>query len=894
MKLSTVCKQAVFSTAILLGVSLCAQAAKKAPAEWGQKIQWQQAGKVVTLPALQNANRLSDGKTKTNVIQTKGGEAGTEMTITFDQPLNVTMFRYTQRGNSATHYQLLADTEGKGTFKVIQDRKDPKPIKEEWIELPVNQKVYALRYVALEGQIGYRDVFPYFSEIEIYSKDRAKIKPLTSLNGPRVETLPEIPEPVLDKKNVDIRICTDWWNYGMGSWDKVRDKVPFDQWGGFKSVVAQLKELDANSVRMFAESEGGGNGWMSFETNIEKDPKYVKDYMRPLTAAMKKEGFPVYYFSHAWKPPFQKRGQMAPSPWCRWDYPYHQSDTLVGVNDNYKVTYPCVLCDDDYRLKWTDMMRGALKAGATGVYLMPDEYFFKGHNLARVNCPSCTREFKKAYGYDSLPKLALPKAATNSAGQVNAPLPEDSEHYRKWKLFEYEKLAELFERIAKDLKKEFPKAIIVATDNQGSVTSSNGRLEHTVCNDIIGKSTVYDAKQVYGSQLTNKEVFGITYTKQFIAAAGKERLLSSAGWGGGDTIRPAYTYNPILQQVFLGAKALEVYRLNYMYMAGGVSVYKKLFHMVRLLEKWGIHEGEIPETVGVVYSRASEDWYYVKVTALMNPDKKSKATDFNLNLADETINKIVASGESDERQRILSLERTRGFGANLTMESLLACAGIPYSIAIAERPDNMKNLKRFKALVVPFAYSLSKSAFEEIKAAADAGTKVFIFDQLAPTNEYGTPYEKPLLLALEGHKNVTFIKESLADASADLARLDGYKKMIEAATADAGYAFNSNGQPVAYLVSKQKDGFLLYLCNYNERDLSGSTWAPVASARVGISLPVEEGATYRMETFNSDAMQLNKNALKGKELIPAADLKKFMIELNPQEVKLVRIYKAAK
>ncbi|MBR2435452.1 MAG: hypothetical protein IKB22_08280, partial [Lentisphaeria bacterium] len=90
------------------------------------------------------------------------------------------------------------------------------------------------------------------------------------------------------------------------------------------------------------------------------------------------------------------------------------------------------------------------------------------------------------------------------------------------------------------------------------------------------------------------------------------------------------------------------------------------------------------------------------------------------------------------------------------------------------------------------------------------------------------------------------------------------------------------------------DGFLLYLCNYNERDLSGSTWAPVASARVGISLPVEEGATYRMETFNSDAMQLNKNALKGKELIPAADLKKFMIELNPQEVKLVRIYKAAK
>ena len=60
-------------------------------------------------------------------------------------------------------------------------------------------------------------------------------------------------------------------------------------------------------------------------------------------------------------------------------------------------------------------------------------YRFYGWEQATV--PACTEEFRKMYGYASPPAKI-----------------EDSDHYRKWKLFEYRKLAEVFDHAAATIR----------------------------------------------------------------------------------------------------------------------------------------------------------------------------------------------------------------------------------------------------------------------------------------------------------------------------------------------------------------------------------------------------------------------------------------------------------
>jgi len=883
---------------VVLGV-LCASTAVagatgKAPKEWGNKMNWQAWAKTITLPAMGSAADLTDGDTENVVRFCKGGESGAELKIAFPKPTEVGGLRFMQRAMMATHYQVYADMAGKGDFtELIADRTDEKAIAGEWIEIPIGKSIAGLRLVFVAGSVGYRSVYPNLAELEIYGKGGGG--GVTRFGGNIVTTLEAKPLPAFDKRYVDIRICTDWWNYNMKGWEKQRKDGVKDlhEWDGYRNVICQLKELGVTSVRLFAESESceKNGGFSSFPLEgLPEDQQ--RDWLRPLADALHRDGYPVYYFSHAWRAPIQRIGKQAEMPWCRWDYPYMASDALVGINEHYTESYPCVLSDDDFRTKWTDLLRGALKAGADGVYLCPDEYYYKGHNLSRCTCESCRRAFKKMFGYDELPKLSAPKVAQNAQGQVSAPLPVDTEHYRKYKLFEYRQLANVFDRVGADLRKEFPKAKLVMNENQGAVAAANGRLEHTIANDIFAESKNYDEKQVYGGGAMggDRHMKHVAFAKHFIAACGTERMLSSAGWGPGNMEGPSEQFNGVIPEVFLGAPQLEIYRLNYIYESGGSSVWKKTLKMVHLLEQWGLKESSLPTgDVGFVYSRASEDWWYLKVTSMMDPSFNSGATDFNLNLADETINKVAKGSDNAERARILSQERMRGWGAQQTVESMLGANGFNYDVLYAERPDNMRDLKRFKTLVIPFGYSLSDAAVAEIKAAHATGTRLVIFEKLGETDEFGTPRKVPALKELVGKKGVTFVEESAADRSADLCRLWEYRVIVEKALGETGFTFNANGQYVTYLVRKLNDGkgWLLYLCNTANRN---KMWSSTRDTTVTIGLPAD-GDGWKMETFSSDSCDLNANGCNGSTEFSAKVLKRFKVHLDPQEAKLIRIYR---
>jgi len=874
-------KKTLLFGALLIAASLFgATKPQEIDPTWGSSLLWHKYANVITLPAIQGVDKLFDGDLNSAPSLSRGGEAGAEISFKFPKEIEVTVFRFAQSGVGANKYRLLADIEGKGDYsKLILERKDEKIILGEFIDLPVTQKVFGLKLVATEGQVGYRSSFPNISEVEIYTKDKIAYPSNKTVEGPKVNATSFAALPEFKTRNIDIRICTDVWNYGLPQWKP--EKTSLGEYQPYMNLAKFLKEVDANSVRLFDETMAGADV-LPWKGSKLVDDKFSHNYMKPLTEALKKDGYKLYYFTHAWKSPFQKRGKRAPMPWARWNYPYHQSDTLIGLNKNYKITYPCVICNPDFREKWTQMMREALDNGAAGVYLMPDEYFFKGHNLARAHCPECTAEFKKMFGFDTMPKLTI--NLTSKDGYVGAPPSIDSDQYRKWKLFEYIKISDLFKQVSADLRKDYPNAQLINNDNQACFEASLGRLEHTIASDIIGTDPNANFAQIYGQPFIVPQGASTAFTKRFEASAGKNKLLASTGWSAAQG-NPIEKYGHILPEIMLGGKVLEVYRQNYMKQGDGLPVYKELFKMVRLLEQWGIANADVPELACMLFSRAGEDWYYTKVNALMSADKKGGAVDFYLHLADESINKKVTSESSDDVQRFLAQDRLRGFGSRMTMESMLTANGVPYKVAYTERPDNMKNLKRFKVLIMPFAYSLSKSAFEEIKTAVEAGTKLIIFEQLAPTDEFGNDYEKPLLQELVGKPGVTYIKESLADYSADLLKQAEYRKVINADLKDSGYNFYANNKPVSYIVTTlpKNRGFILYLANYEPSFPVGKP------AVVTISLPAT--GDYNMQAYSSRTHELTNSKIGGKDTITGEMLKKFSVSLAGQEVNLIRIYR---
>jgi hypothetical protein len=881
-------RKEVMSGFLLLGLQLGAFSSEPPPPTpadpaWGTALPWSRFAEVSTLPGLQGISLLNDGDLATQGIWCPGAEGSGELTIKFPQPIEVSMFRFIQTGSTATKYRLSADRDGKGAYNmIIKEQTDEKPVIRQFIPIPVGKKVYGLKFTALEGKAGYRTPFPTLAEVEIYSKGKTQAPAVSVKADKELKVGAEEKLPEFKRKEIDIRLCIDTWHAGIS---RKKPCVNIEESKTFQAMLKRFKEADANSARLFIETACCDDEmpWKSEKLW----PGHGEDQLAPLASALHKNGLKLYFFSHAWMSPFQERGKRAAMPYCRWDYPYEQSDRIVGIMEQYKVSYPCVICDNGFRDKWLQFLKEALDQGADGIYVTPDEYYFKGHNLSRANCPLCTAEFKKMYGYDSMPKGA--SSTVNKSGStvaVNSGKIEDSEQYRKWKLFEYRKIADLFHYVSAELKKFKPSAQIVMSDNKVTEDLS-GRLEHNMCLDIMENDPNSDLAQMYGNAILLPVGRHSAYSRRIAAAAGKDKMLASIQWLGVYDTSPEYAiqlYGYALPQIMLGAKAYENYRLNYMYDKGWWPNAIECHKMIRLLEQWGICESDTPDTTCLLLSRASEDWWRTKLEGLCG-DQGDRDVAFNLLYAGDEINKAATKSAGSERARVLKMDALRGVGSKLAMESLLCEAGIPYKVAFTDRMDNLENLKRFKLLIMPFSYSLSKAAFQKIKEAVDAGMKLIIFDQLAPVDEFGNPYKEPLLKQLLGNKNVIYVKDNLAAVGNSVVKRAGYVKILDPVLKSTGYSFNAGGIPVECIVSclPKQEGFLVYLGNWSTK--KGELAKPL------MSLPFED-AQYNAECYSSATKTLNDLHLAGKPgAFDGKLLKSFSVALAPSEVKLIRIVK---
>ena len=856
---------------LLLGTVVSARAPQaptdpKAEAPTGHRLAWSDWADLTTQPYATHLFALCDGELRTRPRFEGGAEVGATLSFAFPRPVTVTAVRFVQGG--ASKYQLRGDQDGDGTYEMELATVDGgKVAAGKWQTTPVSKKLRGIQFIALAGKARYRASYPDLSEFEIYTaEDVAPVHPPVRDSGRELTLGAASDFPTFTKKKIDNIVCTDLWMAGIYPDRKIYPKGELKDGKIFREMVGRLRDVDADSVRIFLESVASSNQscWNSKLCN-DVGRNALKEYIDALHA----EGFRTNLFSHAWFSPFQKADQMAPMPWKRWDYPYEQSDRFLGNKDlekYYKVRYPCIVSEHQFRDNWLGLLQEFAANGADALMLMPDEYYFKGHNLPKTHCPACQREFKKRFGYDTLPAA-----------------PEDTEKYRKWKLFEYEKIAEVFANCSRELKKAHPDITLVSCANQASVQNFNTRLEHGVAMDILSRDPNVDQIQVYGSSTV--ELGGNTaFVRRFAGAFGEDKLRGSLQWLG---ISVHEAHDPIklcgylLPYVMHGARAIESYRLDYMHATGPwwtTAIHG--FKMMRLLEQWDIDKARSVAETCLLISRASEDWWEVRMEGLLGGKNLDTGRGYVLYAGDEDLGSTLKA-DADTRQRELNYERFRGMAADKCMEGLLVENGVEYDLRYTDLPKTLDDLRKYKLLILPFSYSMSKAAFAAIKAAVDAGSKLLVYDQMAPTDEYGTAYPHPLLQELLKHPNVTYVKTNLAREGMGRSVRAENARRIRALLGDDGFPFDNNGRRVVRLIRRVDDrDYILYLANWSNQP---------ANPLVGLPLPA---GTYRLTACSSAEPGVNEALINGKATASAAALKTFNVALRPREVMLLHVQEA--
>lgn len=842
-----------------------AEAGKAEVKPSGHKLDWYNWADVKTNPSIEGLKVLSDSDLSGQAKWGGGTERGGDIIFKFPKPVFVTMLRFQQVASLATDYTLKADTTGDNVYnKKIKTIKEKKAIHKAWVDISVNEKVYGLKLIAAKGRHGYRRPFPGYSEIEIYTKNKIKVTPVKLEKASNQLTLGKSEAyPKVTKKELEFILSADVWMAGL-----VRDGRNFPKDGdvtklkGFQNFIEKMKEIDATGIRIFLEGNCCDSK-MPWKSKI--CPDIGKDMLKGYIDGLHKNGLTATVMLHAWIKPILK-GKQLPMPWRRWTYPYEQSERLLDDYSNYyKVKYPCVMSENDFRDKWYGIMAEIVDNGADGIYLQPDEYFYKGHTLSKLDkfggCKSCEKAFKKMFGYDKLPKKI-----------------KDTEAYRKWKLYEYRQITKLFEDISKKLKKKKPNLQIISCDNQASIELHNQRLEENGPMDIYGKDPNIDLAQVYAGG--NKLPFGAktAFMKRFEAAFGSKKLLGSVQWldiKSRPINYPLPLYGNVLNQVMNGAEGVEHYRYSYMKDTGWWPNALKTRKMMLLLENWGITKSYSPKEVCLLISRAGEDWWRVKIQGMMKDTNKKGFMLLYSNREE------VAKLEKSDKERLLAFEQFRGAYSNVSMEGLLIENAIPFSTKYTDRLDTLDDLNQFKLMILPFGYSMSKASFTKIKVAVDKGTKLLIFNQLAPTDEIGNKYKEPLLKQLIGHKNVVFIDENLAAEGMRIKIRMKNIAEIKKLLGNDGYYFNNNDKMVEYIVREiTPKSYILYVANWDKNK--------EASPIIGLPLPKGK---YKLTVCSSLKEELNKGMINGKASVSAEGLKKFNIKLAPGELKLIKINK---
>ncbi len=559
-----------------------------------------------------------------------------------------------------------------------------------------------------------------------------------------------------------------------------------DEW------AEKIKELGVNSIILYGHSYGNIKALEEGVYTLPEDPE-LKWYLDRGMRMLKEAGKSSFHIA-AWP------SRMVPG--TKENYlkktieAMHRQNIKVVVSVGFFIPFdptgkhyprsgqndwhlfpgtPCIISDDFVAKLGSAIYKEVMENGADGVVLGGDESTAEGHRLSAMSLyDPCVKKFTKKYGYENLP--------------VDA---EDTLRYRRWEIFEYEGIANLFGEWTKTIKRIKKDAIAVPLFSPAPVCYSD-RMWSGIAFDIMGHNSGMD-------HLTTDYYRPMTTMKRLVAASPSRK--GGYTWTAGYFVpeylpfkRAVDLYGPllaILGQSGRQAASLEIFERRHI-IAGrggkpseddternrGYGIVRDMFNMMKYLQREGIDRAEPPRKIALLYSRSSDDWWQLK-----HNYKQSFSPTIMRNTLGPEWHRILSERITAERTEE-NFQQMDGYIWHQAVMDLLTSRAYPFDMYYIDQDRTLGDLSGYEVLVLPFGYSVSAKAAAAIKKAVVKGTPLIMINFTGETDEWGEPYKNPIFKDITGKENVFLLNLEIRGkgeddlAEAILPIIDRYSKGI--------------------------------------------------------------------------------------------------------------------
>ena len=772
-----------------------------------------------------------DPKLRTMVQSEAGTPAkGTRYEFRFGQPQSIARIRWSVVSGP---WAILADTDNSGKctrllrFDTEGKLTNPGGVwrSRSWVTNnfwpPV--KAYAVQVVSPSGRLSLYD-FQILSpdpDIKLLA-DSVPAKAVPELAAGNVLHVPMPPPEKQFLKGFHI----EPWMFGLNNWLKMPDRPPLAEYKGFRDLVQGIRKYNANYVNMWPPRNievRRGKG--TYESDLlwpSRHDKYglPENILKEAAEAFRANGIQFFTMDRCVYPrePQEFPPEAGPPPGLS----YIEAPYVSRATRNY--------------LK--GVVLEEVRSGVDGVGVGFDEQYWTAIRNPKA-ADKATRE-----AFEERHNVPLPKQAA------------DTEAFRKWVLFAYEEFASYIAEAARAAKASNPRA---RTFSQLTIldTAWNTRLDWGVANDVVGHAAPLDyfGTIVYKDNANIGHFLTAAYVKRAAAAnpEGGVYTIHNCPWAG-DPLKypgyyrectPVYMNGPPISAVMNGAASVSYWRYNFIFYGGYDQYVRQAFSVLDTLATWGAKDARIPEVIAVLRSRASEDWWQVK-------------------------QRNAADGDP--------MDQTRGFVYEKWLHEFLLSRGYPFRMISLDHPQDLKDLDRFKVVILPFPYSMSRAAYQMIEKAMAKGTKLIVFDQQAETDEIGNRHSEPLLKKLIESAQAVFLEDDIPSVGHYPQTQAKVRSILDRLLgADKPLYFDPHGNDVepSLLVKNDREKFI-GLINWTDREVK---------VDAGVQVPP---GTYAV--FQRNPAEARSTRIAGKQKIDAADLDRFRVTLSPWEVKVLYIH----
>ncbi len=779
---------------------------------------------------------------------TECGTGGAEYyDFIFPEPVNVGAVRLFSgdRMTDACQFVVTADTDGNGKPEQVlawtrggvpPDIKSWMALGSSWAVFPP-RKISCLRLQVLSpsGAV----CRPTVNEFEIYA-DKESADRLAGRNGAQKPTAPpenapslsqggkvEAEWPETPKENRVTRVvAVAFWMagiaWGAGIDESAYEKLPpLKDYPQCKTLLDEVKnKYHFDAMQIFFEGEKVGFPWPSVNFKSSLNAKYLnqREVALKIRAALKKE----------------KGGDKILD-----DLEKNAPAEDLTASD-MKVKEPEGKFSEELKIEDLPNQRNLLKEFCEAAHE-------KGLAVSLISRPE---DMGKLYigPKDKDPYEAFLRDGA-AAGVDLVSLTPDEEHplwqcggYARWQEFERQNQDKVKKFTLTEKRKFYSERNVIAgecmkerMDNILKVSSQ--------CRFLVDGARLLNGGDPFDViwHVADPDYTGCSYQSQLVprwAATSRKRAVAI-----GEYPHRSVRYN--LESLLLGAKMIRTYRFNYIELQKSEDQRIRENIFIEQFMKWGATRPSHPPTALLV-SRASEAYW----------------------------------PEDCRAGRMKSQSPDRCWAVEEILYEFLLKNGYTFDVYYLDQTEDLKKLKEYPLVVLPFAYSVPKASFAQMEEAYKAGSNFLICERQGDVDELGQPYEKHLL--------AEWIRQGKDAGRIAYPELD----LLELETT-RGFLPKMAGV-IDPLLGTNK---ILYLNRYgnrieavtttiskDENYLSFINWENKA-VRIEAGMPNLPAGQYRILTLSSAAPNdFREGSIAGEKGVSAEALRSFALKLDADEV----------